>query len=888
MAEVRHHRIAPGAGFADACARHLLAAAPTRDLTAWRVVVPNLMMAPALKRALVQAAGHSLLLPPVETLQVHLAPWSRQHGPTPDHRRRFALYQQLRERRWFAQGNLWSLCAEFIALFDELTEHGATLPASEAALAAQLAEAYAAREDDPLRFEARVVHALWLAEATGAPSVAAARLLGAVSWTHTAPSPLLVIAEGPLPMPWQAWLAAHAQKAPVILCEADRINADDAVLQLLEAAWPENADQPLRTRIAALPQPARLDERVAMRAADTLEQEAYAVAAEVHRALDSGVRSIALIAVDRLVARRARALLERDAILVADESGWKLSTTRAAALVDASLEVVAHDGYHRDVLDLVKSPFVCGDLAQADRDEAILAIEQAIGEANHILGLDALAALPQDNPHAVAMLARLHAAGRGFSMQRALPQQWLERLQGLLDALGAREALAADAAGQVLLDWIEARIAELQGEACPLDFDEWRAWLENGLDEALFRDRSIRSPVVMTHLPACRLRRFELAIVIGADAEQLQADDVRPVFAHEGVRQDLGLPGKPSGIKRLRDDLSGLIASCDRVVFTWQRLKEGEPHQLAAELDLLDLVHRMCHDTPLIAHADPVPMPERTPLGTPVPAPSLPVGLRPARVTAYGYESLVACPYQYFVRFVLGLDAVEAVQETMEKRDYGQFVHEVLDRFHQRYPHVAGQDEAAMLALLEQLSHDVFAEQGQSGFLETAWLVRWCKQLPGYLSWQREREAAGWRYVAGEHAVTRDLPLSDGARVTLKGRLDRVDRDAGDALAVLDYKTRSLNDLRKKARDPEDVQLAVYAALMGEAVSQAAYVSLDGDQVESAAVKDPAEHAHAQIDRLTGLFERLGQGAPMVANGVGKVCDWCTVRGVCRKDHHDD
>ena len=51
-----------------------------------------------------------------------------------------------------------------------------------------------------------------------------------------------------------------------------------------------------------------------------------------------GLRRIALVAEDRLTARRVRALLERQQVLVADETGWKLTTTRAAATVDALLE----------------------------------------------------------------------------------------------------------------------------------------------------------------------------------------------------------------------------------------------------------------------------------------------------------------------------------------------------------------------------------------------------------------------------------------------------------------------------------------------------------------------------------------------------------------------
>jgi ATP-dependent helicase/nuclease subunit B len=885
MRGVQHHRVAPGAHFVDQCARRLVEAAPTRDLTGWRVVVPNLMMAPALKRALVRQAGHSLLLPPVETLQVHLAPWAQQFAPISEQRRRFALYHQLRERRWFAQGNLWALCAEFIALFDALTAHGARLPESEAALSAQLAAAYALREDDSLRFEARIVHALWLAEHTGAPSLGAARLLGAMRWSAEAPTPLLVIAEGPLSAPWRAWLEHHGAVAPVLLCEADRHGADEPCLDFLAAVWPRGDAPPLRERMGALDAPTRLDGRVALLAADTLEQAAHAVVAQVHQARLAGVDSIALVAVDRLVARRARALLERDGILVADESGWKLSTTRAAALVDATLEVIARDGYHRDVLDLVKSPFVFGALAPEARNRVVFDIEQAIGAANHVIGLDALAGLALAEPQSAAAVARLVAARQALSLRPGTPAQWLARLQAALGELDALETLQADAAGQALLDWIDARMQELQGEGVSLAFDEWRAWLENGLDEALFRDRSIRSPVVMTHLPACRLRSFGLAIVIGVDDEQLRADEARPVFVHEGVRKDLGLPGRGDQIDRLRDDLAGLVASCDRVVFTWQRLADGEPRALAADLDLLDLAHRLVHDRPLVGAADPVVAPEAEALGTPVPAPVVPPALRPTAITAYGYEALVACPYQFFVRFVLGLEAVQTVQESMEKRDYGQFVHAVLERFHARYPEVGGADPQAMRALLEQLSHSVFESLGYHGFSERAWLLRWCARLPDYLRWQAAREAAGWRYGSGEQSARRELPLDDGAMLSLKGRLDRVDR-RGAEVAVLDYKTRDLDRLRRQAKDPEDVQLAFYTALMDGTVSEAAYVALDGERLDSAAVADPVAHAQAQLERLGGLFARIGAGAPMVANGAGPVCDWCDARGVCRKDHH--
>jgi len=65
---------------------------------------------------------------------------------------------------------------------------------------------------------------------------------------------------------------------------------------------------------------------------DSFEDEAEAAAAQIFEHLRRGERPVALIAQDRVLVRRVRALLERAHADVVDETGWKLSTTRAAAV----------------------------------------------------------------------------------------------------------------------------------------------------------------------------------------------------------------------------------------------------------------------------------------------------------------------------------------------------------------------------------------------------------------------------------------------------------------------------------------------------------------------------------------------------------------------------
>ena len=186
----------------------------------------------------------------------------------------------------------------------------------------------------------------------------------------------------------------------------------------------------------------------------------------------------------------------------------------------------------------------------------------------------------------------------------------------------------------------------------------------------------------------------------------------------------------------------------------------------------------------------------------------------------------MACPYQFHARHILRLNELDEVQEMIEKRDYGERVHDILRRFHERYPQVSGHSAAEMDAALRRISEEVFADLLQQDFAARAWLARWYKSLPAYLEWQAGNEAQGWRYAEAESAF--DLQL-EGVR--LRGRIDRMDVKEAER-KVFDYKTQSDQLLRNKLKEPgEDVQLACYA--YAQEASEAAFVSIENGKVKS-------------------------------------------------------
>lgn len=887
-------RIPASADFVERCARRIVESCRARlpDLSPILVVLPSPALAPGLRRALAAAAGRPLLLPRIATLAQLAA--AANAGGQPDSQRQLTLYRLLREQGWFAEGALWEICAELIALFDELNERAVGLPQDEGEFLGRLERAYDARGSQPLRFEAEVVHRLWQAEGAGPPGRAAALAMALAQLAQESAAPMFMLCEDePRPVE-RVFCQAWALRQPVTLFQSWR-DADEApLMQALNFVWPPGADEPPPLAARALAARAALPEspfihRVRLIGAPNLEVEAETVAAEVKRWLADGRTAIALVAADRVAARRARALLERDGILAQDETGWKLSTTRAAALIDAWLEVVAADAYHRDLLDLVKSPFVFGNLPEEVRQAGLLQLERGLVRHNLAYGLGRYeAALGREagNGEAVDLIKRVAVARHAMPRASTTVADWLAGLERSLDALGALPGLAGDEAGATLLELLRTRREELVAVPARLTFGEWREWLNRELESAAFVDSSIDSPLVMTHLAATRLRRFDAAILIGADRDNLAPALSRAVFGSQAVRADLGLPLPAEAAARLRADLAGLIACCGEVTATWQTMRGDEANLLCPELNLLSVLHACAWGGDLTAASLPGPAGMASASGTAMPRPAAPQRA-PLRLSASAYASLMACPYQFYARRMLGLAEAEEVREALEKRDYGELVHRILQRFHAAHPQLSGLSDAALAAELETVSREVFAPEIEENFLEHAWLARWLDNVAAYIAWQKAREAAGWRHAGGELERETALPLAGGGAVVLAGRLDRLDRRADGSEAVLDYKTQDAQFLKRRLADPgEDVQLACYALLQGERVGEAAYVALDGEKPVELSLPDVQGMARAQGERLAAAIAAIRGGASLPAHGIDAVCDRCEMRGLCRRDYH--
>ena len=870
------------------------------DLRRAVVVLPNYHAAQPLAQALAKVANRpALLLPRMVTFNDWAQSIPLAATIAPDTCRATALYQALRTRRWFHDADLWGITRELLALLDELTQHQVTLPQDEEDFLAQLERAYQARRGAAMQFEARVAHELWYAMSSGGElDSARAYQQRLAQLAQQAEAPLYVLLASDLAAPEARFIGAYRERAPVTIFDLREMAAQQPECAVLTAALQAPSlhlrDQAAHLREhfphAALNNPStgsgRTGRKLSLFGAHSLEQEACAAEVQVRRWLLAGKQSIALVAQDRLVARRVRALLERAGVLVRDETGWTLSTLSVSTVLMRWLDALQSDFYHQDLLDLLKSPFIFAEQPAHQRKQAVYQLEQLLrkhGVASH---LQAFLDLAEGEAGVQTALARLRQAAEALARSSATLSGWLQALHESLAILGVVQGLEMDAAGVQLLQSLQTWRQELSADSTRFSRTEWRHWLAQQLDANTFSDQSIDSPVLLTSLAATRWRSFDAVLLLGCDVTHLPGTDNGSVWFNDSVRATLGLPTREAHLARQRDDLLALLALNDTVLATWQASKNGEKNLLSPYLELLRALHQLAYGDDM-AESDLGDLLESAQVRTTafplpdaavMPAPSAPPSLVPGRISASGYNSLVACPYQFYARHILHLNEIDEVREGVEKRDYGEWVHDILHRFHQQFPVLSEHPRAVLEQALQHISGEVFAPTVQRDYLARAWLLRWQQAMPAYLDAQLRSEAEGWRYQGGEAPF--ELPLA--GELTLHGRIDRVDA-RGNECRVLDYKMVDAARLRNKLREAgEDVQLPCYAHVYE--ADEAAFISIEKDKVITVSpLQGLPQLAQANIERLEEVFAQMRAGAALPAHGVDEACEYCEMRGLCRK-----
>ncbi len=674
-------------------------------------------------------------------------------------------------------------------------------------------------------------------------------------------------------------------------------------------------------------------------AARRFEELAWTAAKSIESHLISGKKNIALVAQDRLAARRARALLSRlgSALRIRDETGWKLSTTRAAAALDSYIEIMRapKEGPSASALleflqnpyfdlshSLNQAPEVCVGLI-AQLEDILIASQAKSGWETFIMAIER---------------ANGYAATNGASLNthlidlikfvRRLHIDWQQsmvdcsgaylRLQKNLQEAGMVQRLEKDAAGKQLLEVLKGfDLSSGVYKDVKMRLPEWLSLLKTVIEEASYEEAGKEAQATLSILPlsSTRLRQFDAVVLVGCDEQQLPAFSEPPLFFSDTLNRYLKSSTIAAQYIQQARDLSQLLVSCKNVDLLWQsKSKGGEPLRPSAwiqrlQVNLKDWQIINAKPEAYEGKSQPIVMS----LSTPDQDLAIPVTVSPS-----AYKALRDCPYRYYVSSLLGLRKAKEFEEGFDASLAGQTLHALLKTFFQAlkteeeksHSPIHQSNEARRQWMIDHLMR--YSEKeferliaGDARVLGT--LRDWQKQSPSFIDWQIEREHQGWRYHDAELPIGFTLSLTDpdGVQrdIRIAGRADRFDIHESDstAAAVIDYKNQKMKKIVDRSDNIlDDPQLLIYARaaneneiaahLPGRTVGQAQWVTLKAeldkgeDKMIRTHVVEDMPNAMVQFsEQIEKDLNNLWARKPMQAFAPDSVCQYCEARGICRK-----
>lgn len=529
--------------------------------------------------------------------------------------------------------------------------------------------------------------------------------------------------------------------------------------------------------------------------AETLGEEALAVALAMREALETPGRTAALVTPDRALARRVAAELERFGLAVDDSAGQPLRLSAHGRLIAALAEAAATRFAPVPLLTLLGHPMVSDwrEPNAADRwRRAARLLDRLLRGVRPPPGLAAITQRIAGATPDVAHADECDLLSRWWADEAAPALGPLEPLfaagQAPIGPLAAALAEAATRlAGEPLWAGPEGHslarlVEELREAQLSIARADAAAVIDSLLAAETIRPQFGRHPRLrILGLLEARFERADLLILGGLSEGRWPAEPPADPWLPRGLRRILGLPSPDARIGLQASDFLGLVAGAGTLMLTRSRRREAGPEGPSRFLLKLRLAagDTLADDggLPALARALDAPAEVRP---APRPAPSPPPPARPRRLSASVVDMLAADPFSFYARHILGLEPLEPLDGDPASADRGTAVHAILERWLGRR-----EDRVAV-------TEEVLAALG--GGPATALLFR--PRVERMLDWvadelARDRQE-GWEPIAFEVEGAIDL-----GGVRLSGKADRVDRHQDGRLRILDYKTGSVP---KKAR----------------------------------------------------------------------------------------
>lgn len=540
---------------------------------------------------------------------------------------------------------------------------------------------------------------------------------------------------------------------------------------------------------------------------DTPQMEADLIALLMRETLETPEKTAALVTPDRRLARRVTQSLKRWGIQIDDTGGQPLTEVMAGSYLMLLADMAEQQMAPVATLAFLKHTLTAMGLPAQELRETVYLLDQlGLRGPRPRGGFDGLRqALLQiderragDRDRLLAWLSLLQPMAEDFvaAMAARKPQDFQNLLQLHIE-LAERVAATTDHAGAFRVwrgEGGEAAglfLSQLRGAAAdipPVTPQQYVSVLGNFLKGVTVRPHYGSHPRLFIYgLIEARLASADRMILGGLNEGTWPALPAQDPWLSRPMRRDFGLPSPEQDVAlSAHDFVQG--ASRAEVVLTRARKVDGTPTVPARWLLRMETVLKAAgrgwpeKDAETYRHWLRALDEAGTPQPAPRPAPAPPVDARPKELSVTQVETWLRDPYQIYARHVLGLRALDAIDDDPGGMERGIFIHRALELFVAAYPKDLPGDAVARLT---DFGRQALAELAVAPEVEAFWWPRFERVAEGFVAKER-----AWRQDATFYQAEKSGRLV-WPDFTLKGKADRIDRFADGHYALIDYKTGS-------------------------------------------------------------------------------------------------
>jgi probable DNA repair protein len=469
---------------------------------------------------------------------------------------------------------------------------------------------------------------------------------------------------------------------------------------------------------------------------------------------------------------------------------------------------------------IVRSPFVGGAEVEMDaRARLDVRLRRRATPALNLEDLRRLAASPK-SPKAPLLQARLAALAEArkrdlFGAKGAA--EWARAFTEALRAIGFPGERTLDSAEyQTLQRWhqVVAEFATLEGVIGKMGFTEACAHLARMARAAIFQPESGDVPVQVMGVLESAGQEFDHLWVMGLTDEAWPLPPQPNAFLPIRLQRAAGVPqSDPAASLELdRRITAGWMRAAPEVIFSHARMRDDS--ELAPSPLIAPVARATLEDLALASYPalrERIRAAGRMETVEDSRAPGAAAGLRSGGTGLF--KDQAACPFRAFAHHRLDARELEAARFGLDARDRGSLLHEMLARVWKAIgdrERLLGLNAAQLGKLLgkcadeaiEQMQRDRASTlSGRFAELERARLIRLAGE---WLEAERTRDAF-------EVVVTEEKRELTYGGVTVNAKLDRMDRLASGAYAIIDYKTGVCETKSWMGPRPDEPQLPLYA-----------------------------------------------------------------------------